>query len=223
MEAALCANTPGAPGVVVLVDAPTSKARVPLALLDCVARAALGAKWGQTRVIIPCGPRLDLLSAVAGKVATALPGWSQYTVQVTAGDEQKARSKAAFLQLAVSPGAAGPVPYSVGALRFRSRRGEKTRLRCLSRDCPYRPREEVCALAGGAGGGPGDPLAEIDADDQEWLGVDEGLEEEGGDGDDSGAAGVVSPSRDCLRDLWPFAFGQDYYKALINLRKSDPK
>lgn len=51
--------------------------------------------------MVPCGGRLDLLAFANARLTTALPGFAQFTVQLTGGTDQKLRRRSAFLQYAV--------------------------------------------------------------------------------------------------------------------------
>ena len=73
-----------------------------------------------------------------------------------------------------------------------------------------RPRDEAAEIDGTA---DLPSNMEINPDDLEVMGVDAGVEEEGGAADEPTLGGLGR--RDCVVDLWPFAFGKDYYKALI--------
>ena len=62
-----------------------------------------------------------------------------------------------------------------------------------------------------------DPSAEIQADDKVETGVED--MQESGDAhmaDADAEDDLLAPEkRDCVSDLWPFAFGKDYYKAMV--------
>jgi len=99
----------------------------------------------------------------------------------------------------------------------RAKAGECTRLRCLSKECPLRPVDDIAKLNGVESGKPVDASREIDADDTEHMAIDD-LMEEGDDEDELAEQQpqLVEPTkRDCIVDLWPFACAKEYYKHLI--------
>ena len=87
------------------------------------------------------------------------------------------------------------VPYSLEMLRARASADEQSRLRCLSRRCPLRNKQELAALK------PDTPAtdAEIPMDDMEGSTIP--FEAEGEVSDEETPAG----ERDYLIDLWPFS------------------
>ena len=209
--------------VIFLIDAPSSKARVMTNLIDWAARLMNKIPCAQNcRFLVPVSSRLDMLSAVEVRMLTSLPDMHHFSIQLNSGDEQKLRKKAAYMHYACSTKilADGKVPCSIPAQAARAQRGECTRLRCLDSQCPLRSQAEKLALQG-----LGDPTkipndAEIDADDRETENVDELMQEETeADPNADALAQLVNPSfhrRDCIVDLWPFAFGKEFYKALFN-------
>ena len=104
------------------------------------------------------------------------------------------------------------MPCWLTALSCRAKSGECTRLRCLERSCTLRPSAEAVVLDGLVDGVPMD--AEIAADDrQDDLGDMVMFEEEGEEAGNMEEA--MNSKRDCIVDLWPFAFGMDFYKSLL--------
>ena len=104
------------------------------------------------------------------------------------------------------------MPCWLTALTSRAKSGECTRLRCLDRSCTLRPSAEAVVLDSLVDGVPMD--AEIAADDREGdLGDAFMFEEEGEEAGNMEEA--MNSKRDCIVDLWPFAFGMDFYKSLL--------
>ena len=89
-------------------------------------------------------------------------------------------------------------------------------MRCLDRFCALRTVEEKQTLevAEGTAKKPA-PDCEIDAEHAE-VQADDVAEEDEDDGPPEEV--IVSPvcDRSCIRDLWPFAYGKDYYHGLIS-------
>ena len=209
--------------VIYLIDAPTSKARVVMSMIDWVVK--LLAKLPCTpnsRILVPVGSRVDLLSAVDVRMTTNITDMVHFSIQLNGGEDQRVRKKAAYCQYACSSKllVEGKVPCSIPAQLARAQKGECTRLRCLDSQCPLRTQQENAALKQF-----GEPSAvpnnsEIDADDREVENVDDQMQEETGTSteNDTALEELVPPGsrRDCIVDLWPFAFGKEYYKALLD-------
>lgn len=163
------------------------------------------------RLVITAGPRLDYLLPVSNKARVALGMMQHFNVQLTNGDTQQGNRRAAYLHFAHDADYSGLVPNSINALAVRAKPGEGTRLRCLERCCPLRPEAERNVLA------EGEDIsvhAEMDVDDVEHLGVDEGM----GDGEDDDQEPTIAlpgGKRDLTVALWPFAFSKEYYKSII--------
>ena len=204
--------------IVILVDAPTSRSRVLMTLLDWVGEFLSKCPSKLVRVLVPCGGRLDLLSAANVRLTVSASTLNQFTVLLTAQGAQQLRKKVKFMQYGMSSdlcdgrvGGAGPAPNTIAAQAARAKPGECTRLRCMSRECSLRPAGQVPDAGA-------ENTAELDQDDLEYVGVDDCVEEGGEDAADDTADVLVPPPerRNCVTDLWPFAFGRDFYKELID-------
>ena len=206
--------------VFAIVDAHTSKARIPLSLLEALAKVLQAVTSGKVRLAVTAGTRLDLLVAIMNKIQVVFPNLQQFTVQLTSGTVQKLKRRPSFVQFAVSSDffeTGGKMSNSINALGVRAKAGECTRLRCLSKECPLRPVDDIAKLNGVESGKPVDASREIDADDTEHMAIDD-LMEEGDDEDELAEQQpqLVEPTkRDCIVDLWPFACAKEYYKHLI--------
>jgi len=168
------------------------------------------------RVLVPMGGRVDILSAVSNRLAVSAGSLQQFTVQLTAGAEvQKVRKKCGFMQVGIAGEvleSGAHVPCSIPAQAARARRGECTRLRCMDRLCPLRPVGEALEKDKEV-----DSAVEMNQDDLEVIGVDDCVEEEVVEVSEVEEALLAPPSRrDCIVDLWPFAFGRDFYKQLFD-------
>ncbi len=84
-------------------------------------------------------------------------------------------------------------------------------LRCLDRNCPLRTLQEqqVLEMAECKPEKP-QPNSEIDEGHAGAAAIDFGEEEDAGPEETI----IVNPETDrsCIRDLWPFAYGKEYYK-----------
>ena len=212
--------------VVFIVDAPSSKPRVLVNLIDWTVKLIQQLPCGdRIRLLIPVGQRLDLLSAVESRSMVVLPNLLHFCIQLNSGDEQKVRKKAGYMHYACSPQVLGQgsVPCSIPAQATRAGHGECTRLRCLDSQCPFRPQDEKTALMPLDGNLAQIPAnSEIPAEDREHENVDAHMQDDSSAPDKDPMADVLAqllpPSgrRDCIVDLWPFAFGKEFYKALID-------
>ena len=212
--------------VVFVVDAPSSKSRVMINLLDMTVKLAQQLPCvDKFRILIPVGQRLDMMSAVEARAMVLLPSLHHFCIQINSGDEQKVRKKAGYMHYACSPQLleVGSVPCSIPAQSARAAHGECTRLRCLDSQCPFRPQQEKTALLPQDGNLAAIPTnAEIHADDREHEHVDSHMQDDSSSPDKDPIADVLAqllpPSgrRDCIVDLWPFAFGKEFYKALLD-------
>ena len=201
-------------------------------LLDLVARAAelerkLSASTAKVKVVVPVGKRIDLASAVMGKLAIEFGKMSPYLVQITHGNVQRKMKVPAYLLLAQA-GDDG-VPVSVPALNLRAKSSEKTRLRCVSVECSLRPPGELEHLIQLAGGKlekvvEAGSHCELNTDDlqggagDEDVPDEEGAEPEAGEGQAEEELEQLPPppGKRMPIDLWPFAFAKDYYKCLLS-------
>ena len=202
-----------------ILDAPTSRAKIVTAMIDQVGellRACNQKDPPEVHVLAPCGTRLDLLSGVANRMGSSCPSLASFTLQLThQAGSQKLKRRAAFAQYGVTAAtlkAARSIPTSIPALAARLSPGEYTRLRCVSSACKLRSapatEDEMKAISQ-------DPSAEIAADDKVETGVEDMQDaEQGGVATDEDLT-PPDMKRDCVSDLWPFAFGKDFYKAMV--------
>merc|ERR1712026_566026 len=96
----------------------------------------------------------------------------------------------------------------------------------LSKDCPLRPSAELDELEKKKGNPGGMPATiELEPEDLEEQGCDEGVGEEEGEEREPAQEEEFIPdkpaSRDCIVDLWPFAFAKDYYKRMLSAFTED--
>ena len=179
----------------------------------------------KVRLVVTVGARLDLLVAIQNKLLVAFPALQQFTIQLSHGTSQKVRRRPAFVQFATSTDLLEGdevLPVSIPALATRARRGEGTRLRCLCKSCPLRPKSEMDALLSLEKHAPLQPDAELEREDLEEQ-LDDGQEEIEGDGSegpmetfDEVTLEAPGGKRDCVVDLWPFAYSAEYYKSLLS-------
>jgi hypothetical protein len=228
--------------IIIFVDASTSKVRVPLGVLDKVSKflqvhghSAPPARAGtplRVRMLIPMGNRMDVAVALQKKLDTEFPTLETFIIQVTCGPQQGLKKRPQLCIFSVDQGSTKglQVPNSVDALSCRAKRGECTRLRCLDATCPLRSIEERQALEANKDGGDV-TTAELDADHLEAVVPDRAEEGEEDDapvgghgstvqglgGHGSTVQGLGPGGQGCrvVRDVWPFAFPKDFYKALI--------
>ena len=181
----------------------------------------MSASTAKIKIILPVGKRLDLASVVQSKLAVEFAAkMSTYMVQLTHGNVQRKQRVPGYLLLAQA-GDEG-VPVSIPALSMRAKSSEQIRLRCMSAECPLRPKEELDTLLQLVGGQM-DKLVEagaqceLCADDlQGGAGDEDAAEDEVGDRAlEAEPEPIQMPGRRMPMDLWPFAFGKEYYKCLI--------
>ena len=205
--------------LVVMIDAPTSKAQIVVKLIDSAAATVKASPCKNWKVVVSVGSRPDLFACVNSKMGQAFPKTWVVNIQLTSGDKQNKRRKPAFLVVAVPPDSLEEMPYSVPALSARAGKGEKCRFRCMSSTCSFRPQEELDALL--VDNNTLESLAadcEMNRDDMEWAPEDaDAIGEADGDDDDD----IVMPppevaARSFRVDVWPFAYCKDYYKHIIN-------
>jgi hypothetical protein len=200
--------------VMFFVDAPTSKPKVVVALLDKVAQLSKSLPTKRFKVAVSAGTRLDLVSSVFSKMSLSFPTLQIYNVQLSHGARQHQKRRPSYLLLAVPADSQDEVPAAVSALAARARQGEKTRLRCLNPHCPLRPAAELDALLMVAGDGEVMPDCEMNMDDMEGGAGDADMLEEASDALDADDDIVKPPQgmRGMIVDLWPFAFSREFYK-----------
>eukprot|EP00959_Pyramimonas_sp_CCMP1952_P047969 1001400-Pyramimonas_sp.AAC.1 len=81
--------------IVVLVDACTSKAKIPLALLEQVASVVKDVPTTKIRVLTTAAGRLELLVACSNKAAAIFPEGNQFTVQLVRSSRQTGSGRGA--------------------------------------------------------------------------------------------------------------------------------
>jgi hypothetical protein len=200
--------------VMFFVDAPTSKPKVVVGLLDKVLALSKSLPTKKFKVVVSAGTRLDLVSAVWSKMSLCFPTLQIYNVQLSHGTRQHQKRRPSYLLLAVASDSQDEVPAAVSALAARARVGEKTRLRCLDPACKMRPAAELDAVLSVAGESDVLPDCEMNPDDMEGGAGDVDMLEETSDAlaaDDD----IVKPPPGMpgmIVDLWPFAFSREYYK-----------
>ncbi len=213
MEGDIAAQVGDGQKVLVLVDAPTSKPKVVLSLLETVGGLVKSLATQRVRVLMTASSRLDLLLAGVNKMQTTFGDGSHFTVQLVRAAKQRLRLKPAYVQLMVRKAAGGPaadIPNSIDVGGCRAKAGEYTRLRCLCEQCPLRTQEEMAAALTSENEGP---FREIPEDDLAVLEDVDDLPEDGEEEEDP----VVTSSelgRRLITALWPFAFPRDHYKTL---------
>ena len=211
--------------VMVFIDCITSKSRVGLQhiadfgtfLSQNGHKESAVAAHLKVRLAVPTGTRLDYTTAVGNKIDSDCASLEIFLVQLTCGPAQK-RRRPHFCWVAVDKESAKTlvIPNSIDALARRAKACEGVRMRCLDRHCPLRSVEEKMNLevVEGEKEKP-PPFCEIDEEHNEFP-VADVVEED----DDEGAAEetiIIPPGTDrsCIRDLYPFAYGKEYYVAMI--------
>lgn len=206
--------------VFVLIDAPTSKSQVATRLCQQVAAFVKCLPTTKVRVAFHTGTRLTMASVVHEAFSAQFPApMGVFDVQLPHGDRQHKVKRPAYLIVAASVNDAGDLPTSYPALAGRARPGEKTRMRCMRRDCPLRPAEELDALvAAGLGSEEMNPDVEMNLDDMEGGAADIDMADADGDNAEDDDDEIDVPSgrgTGFIVDLWPFAYGKEFYKHLL--------
>ena len=190
-------------------------------LSDLVEKISAAITLHKIKIVVPVGKRLDLASVVQSKLAIEFASkMSTFLVQLTHGNVQRKSKLPGYMLLVQANDDC--VPVTIPALNLRAKRSEQCRLRCMSADCPLRPPEELESLLAMVGGGV-DALAadaggqcELLVDDlQGDAGDEDAAEEEEGGERDPDVELIQMPGRRLPVDLWPFAFGKEYYKCLM--------
>ena len=209
----------------ILVDAVTSKPKVPLAMLENVASLIKDIPTTRVRVIMPAAGRLEVLVAGMNKMQTLFPEGAHFSVQLVRGARQngigKGARRPAYVQLLVL-GSQGPVdcPNQIDISSCRASAGERIHYRCSDAACPLRSAEEKAALAAAFNAddplAEDDPFKEIPEDDR----AGSANEAEQANEEDERDVPVVqgapkSGERAFYRELWPFAYSRSHYKALF--------
>ncbi|CAK0910476.1 unnamed protein product, partial [Prorocentrum cordatum] len=175
--------------IVVLVDACTSKAKIPLALLEQVASVVKDVPTTKIRVLTTAAGRLELLVACSNKAAAIFPEGNQFTVQLVRSSRQTGSGRGAkrpqHVQLLMLGSPAQPTaPCQLDVSRCLAKAAECCHMRCRDETCPLRSVEEQAALAAlVAAKDPraSDPSREIPEDDKAGDAEDaEVADDEGG-------------------------------------------
>lgn len=126
---------------VFLVDAPTSRAKIPLAALQAI--HDLTTKQESFSVAVHCGGRLDFLAACQAKMQALWPTAGIFVSLVNNGGEaQSNRRKSKFALVMHRGKQQTAIPSFIPAFRGKAKSYEGLRLRCLSLRCPHRSEEE---------------------------------------------------------------------------------
>ena len=209
--------------VFLLVDAPTSKSKVALRLCEQMGALTKSLPTKKFKVAVSVGTRLELASSVYTKLEMMYPPpMHVFTIQLVHGEKQHRKRKPAYLVVVVPADSPDDVPIFIAALATRAKVGEMTRMRCMSSCCPLRPQAEMDALLSG-GKRPDEllPECEMNPDDMdECTAVAEMADE-----DEDALEAVTAPKEDDITvppfargfmvDLWPYAYGCDYYKHVV--------
>ncbi len=212
--------------LLLLVDAPTSKSKILLKMIDQLAGISKIVTSKKIKVLVNAGTRIDLCASASNKLALAFPSYNVFKVQLSHGAVQSKRRRPASLLVAVPPDATEDVPSAIAALSARPRKGECVGLRCMDADCPLRPRAELDQLTKDKPLTELAPECELNDSDQEGGAEDVGM----GEKDDEAEADqdedapmavvdttiVVPPKHRLIVDLWPFAYGAEFYKFIID-------
>jgi hypothetical protein len=142
-----------------------------------------------------------------------------YNVSLSFGSHQKKHRKLQYVSAHMDPGfeSVTDVPSQLGLLSSRAKPTEKVRLRCMDANCPLRPESERAAASEEAAD---DPQIELQPDDLEALGVDELMEDAEDDEqmpaliEEEIIAAPTANKKQCVRDLWSFAFSTEHYVKL---------
>ena len=201
--------------ILILVDAPTSKLRVALHMIDAAKASAQTLVSNKVKLAVIAGNRLDYVAGISAKLNTVFAApWQIFMIQLSHGTKQYSRRRPSYLLLVVPGGSAEEVPTFIPALAKRAARSEKTRMRCLARECPLRSQIERDDLPE-----VDDPACELHGDDLEGGDAEDVVE--GGDAEendkDEADDEIVMPSgkHACIVDLWPFAQSRAFYKHII--------
>ena len=104
-----------------VVDAPTSKAKIPIDMLKAGRIMMENGKLlkEQASVLVPTGQRLDLLVAIANAMEVEFPDSERYTTQLNKGSKQSVHGRPTYCHFGasapkVTKAAPGKVPTSIG-------------------------------------------------------------------------------------------------------------
>jgi len=202
--------------VLFFVDAPTSKTKIICELVDQVAALSQAVSSSKVRVLIPVGRRLDIVLAVDNTTKINMPKHESYWIQLTPGDTQSSRRKPESMQYLVPAADAKTmsIPVHISALASRAKRGEGTRLRCMCKECPLRPVEELRQMDSNPDAWA-DVTAEIDEDLKDCIEQEQVEDKEDPLGETLAEETALVPpgaKRDCVMDVWVFARPREFYK-----------
>ena len=131
---------------IIWVDAPTSKIRVLQDQVKIV--SALLAQTNITKycLVMPVGGRLDVLSAMYGKLREVFPGpkHAVFAIQLFTSSTQSQRATPQYVLYVAGPGGStrSEAPMAVSLASCRGKPFEGLRLRCTDPNCPLRPEGE---------------------------------------------------------------------------------
>ena len=203
--------------VLLLLDAPTSKSKCVSKLIDQLATLSKTLCTKKQKLVVVTGSRLDHSSAAYNKLQLCFASYTIYSVQLTHGSVQSKRRRPAFMLVAVPPDSTDDVPTTIPALAARPRPTEHTKLRCLDGDCPLRPKEELDQLTAETPMNELSADCEMNASDLEGGAADDemGVADAGEDDVLAADSAIQAPTKRFLVDLWPFAYGSEFYKHIV--------
>ena len=203
--------------VLLIVDAPTSKAKTVTKMIEQLEAVSKTLSTKKQKFVVITGSRLELSSAAFNKLELSFPSNTTYGVQLTHGTMQSKRRRPAFMLVSVPPESTDDVPTTIPALAAKASRKEHTRLRCMNGDCPLRPKEELDQLTAETPMSDLPPDCEMSKSDLEGDAADVDMGEADAGEEDALAADsfLQVPTRRFVVDLWPFAYGSEFYKHII--------
>ena len=129
--------------VIFVVDCPTSKAKVVLAMIERVAAIVNDLAMHRYIMLIPVGHRFDLLNAVTGNVKIHFPRRRGYVIQCVASDMQADRIVPSYVVFIKGPGCESePIPAYAKVNTCKAMSYEGLRLRCCDRACKLRRQDQ---------------------------------------------------------------------------------
>jgi hypothetical protein len=209
--------------VFLLIDVPTSMTKVAMRLCDQIVAVTKSLPTKKFKVAVSVGTRLELASIVFTKLEMVYPPpMHVFTIQLVHGEKQNRKRKPVYLVVVGPADSPDDVPIFIAALATRAKVGEMTRMRCMSSCCPLRPQVEMDALmSGGKKLEELLPECEINPDDMDGVTADVEM----ADADEDALEAVTAPKEDDITvppfargfmvDLWPYAFGCDYCKHVV--------
>jgi len=204
----------------VVVDAPTSKSKVILNLLEVAAKAILGVGATKFRIIVFCGRRLEVIGAVNLKAAPLFPASINVPITLTTNTQAWWCHKPSYMLTVLSPDVKdsaafqNSVPLTVEALSAKAHAYEQCRRRCVDVNCKFRPVKDQEKLASVVAMATPATNYELERDDTEDTGIDENVQDVAAD---DGAQDVAFvPPTDCAKhpvclDWCPIHLPKDFY------------